>query len=152
MMDSSVISALAALAGAVIGGLTSVTMSWLSQDMEQKAQAYAHNRGRREELYKEFIEEASKTYIAALQHTDTDVTSMVGLYATISRMRVLSSAPVIEHADKIAKTIVDTYMSPNKSLPSCEKCCLMARSTCFGISAKPAAKNGVRDLKDSETT
>ena len=116
-MDSSVISALAALAGAVIGGLTSVTMSWLSQDMEQKAQAYAHNRGRREELYKEFIEEASKTYIAALQHTDTDVTSMVGLYATISRMRVLSSAPVIDHADKIAKTIVDTYMSPNKSLP-----------------------------------
>ena len=116
-MDSSVISALAALAGAVIGGLTSVTMSWLSQDMQQKAQAYAHNRGRREELYKEFIEEASKTYIAALQHTDTDVTSMVGLYATISRMRILSSAPVIEHADKIAKTIVDTYMSPNKSLP-----------------------------------
>jgi len=112
-----VISAIAALAGAVIGGLTSVTMSWISQDMQQKAQAYAHNKGRREELYKEFIEEASKTYIAALQHTDTDVTSMVGLYATISRMRVLSSAPVIEHADKIAKTIVDTYMSPNKSLP-----------------------------------
>jgi len=40
---------------------------------------------------------------------------MVGLRAKISRMRVLSSASVIEHADLVMKLIVDTYLAPNKS-------------------------------------
>jgi len=53
----------------------------------------------------------------ALQHNNADVSSLVGLYAKISRMRVLSSAAVIERADKIARMIVDTYLGPNKSFP-----------------------------------
>ena len=71
----------------------------------------------REDLYKEFIDEASKSYIDALQNDKADASSLVGLYAKISRMRVLSSATVVERADYIVRKIVDTYLAPNVTFP-----------------------------------
>ena len=51
----------------------------------------------------------------ALQHDKADMTLLVGLYAKIGRMRVLSSPNVIENAEQIADKIVDTYLLPDKS-------------------------------------
>jgi hypothetical protein len=34
----------------------------------------------------------------------------------VSRMRILSSPSVVEHADKTMRMIVDTYFSPNRTL------------------------------------
>jgi len=116
-MNASVISALAALAGAAIGGLTSVVASWLTQQMQARTQQLVRDQGRRQKLYRDFIEEASSFYVDALQHDKADVSSLIRLYAKISRMRVLSSPKVIESADKIARTIVDTYLAPNKAFP-----------------------------------
>src|ERR1700686_1366681 len=59
-MNASVITALAALAGAAIGGLTSVFASWLAQHAQARAQGVAQDKLRRQDLYKEFIEAASK--------------------------------------------------------------------------------------------
>jgi hypothetical protein len=41
----------------------------------------------------------------------------MGLYAELSRMRILSSAEVVDSADQIVKRIVDTYLEPNKTFP-----------------------------------
>jgi hypothetical protein len=114
-MNASVISALAALAGATIGGLTSVLASWLSQHAQAKAQWLAQDKLRRQELYKEFIEAASKCNIHALQHDEPDIPALVELYANVGRMRILSSPKVIEKAEWIARRILDTYLVPNKS-------------------------------------
>ena len=116
-MNASIISALSALAGAAIGGLTSVAMSWLTQVIQARTQQSAHDKSLREDLYKEFIDEASKAYIDALQNDTADASSLVGLYAKISRMRVLSSAMIVERADQIVRKIVDTYLAPNVSFP-----------------------------------
>ena len=116
-MDTSVITAFAALAGAVIGGLTSVVATWLIQRAQAREQRLAHYQLRRQELYKEFIEQASKLYIHALQNDKPDVSGLVALYAEISRMRVLSSARVIDSADQIVKKIVNAYLEPNKTVP-----------------------------------
>jgi hypothetical protein len=116
-MNASAISALAALAGAAIGGLTSVLASWLTQRAQARAQWLAQDKLRRLEIYKEFIEEASKSHIGALQNNEPDMPALVGLYAKISRMRVLSSPEVVERADQVARMIVDTYLAPNKTLP-----------------------------------
>ena len=67
-MDASVISALAALLGAGIGGLTSVLASWLNQHTQARAQWLAQDKTRRQDLYKEFIEEASRSHIDSLQN------------------------------------------------------------------------------------
>jgi hypothetical protein len=114
-MNTSIISALAALVGAAIGGLTSVLASWLTQRTQVKAEWLAQDRVRRQDLYKDFIEEASKCYIDALQHSKPDLSSLVGLYAKISRMRAQSFPAVAEEADRIGKKIVDTYLEPDKN-------------------------------------
>jgi hypothetical protein len=114
-MNPSVISALAALAGATIGGLTSVLASWVAQRVQARAQWIVQDKLRRQELYREFIEVASKAYVDALQHGEADVSTLVEVYAKIGRMRVLSSPEVVDAADKIVRTIVDTYLEPDKT-------------------------------------
>jgi hypothetical protein len=114
-MNASVISALAALLGAAIGGLTSVLASWLTQQRQARTQWLAQDRFRRQELYKEFIEEASKCYIDALQHDKADISALVGLYAKMGRMRVLSSSEVVESAEQTGRKIVDTYLEQDKT-------------------------------------
>jgi len=116
-MDAAYLSAFAALAGSAIGGLTSLAASWLTQRVQVNAQQLAHDIGRREELYKEFIEEASKTYADAVEHSETNAGQLVCLYALVSRMRVLSSQLVVEHADMVMRHILDTYRSPNRKIP-----------------------------------
>jgi hypothetical protein len=114
-MNASIISALAALVGAGIGGLTSVLASWLTQQTQAKAQWIAQDRARRQELYKEFIEEASKAYVDALQHDKPDIPALVGIYARIDRMRVQSSPKVVESAERVGRKVVDAYLAPDKS-------------------------------------
>src|SRR4249920_490647 len=116
-MDSASISALAALAGATIGGLTSFAASWVSQQTQVKAQQLEHKLTRREELYKDFIEEASKLYADSLIHDTPDVSQLIRLYAIISMMRALSPSTIVQNADKVARMIVNTYLAPNKSFP-----------------------------------
>ena len=114
-MDASVIPALAGLTGAVVGALTSGTATWLAQRTQARAQWFVQEKISRQELYKQFIEEAAKCYIDALQHGEADIPALVGVYAKIARMCVLSSPSVIETAEQIGKKIVDTYTEPDRT-------------------------------------
>ena len=114
-MEASVISALAALAGTAVGGFTSVAANWLTHRIQIRAQSLQHEKNRRQILYRDFIEEASKCYIDALQHDEANVPGLVGLYAKLSRMRVLSSKPVVDTAESITRKILDAYLEPDKS-------------------------------------
>jgi hypothetical protein len=116
-MDATVISALAALTGTAVGGLTSVAANWFTHRIQIKAQWVQHEKSRRQILYRDFIEEASKCYIDALQHheAEADIPGLVGLYAKLGRMRVMSSRRVVHSAEHIAKRIMDTYLEPDKS-------------------------------------
>src|SRR6202795_1679370 len=114
-MNASVISALAALAGAAMGGFTSVIASLLTQRYQARAQGLVQEKLRRQELYKEFIEEASKCYSEALQHDKADIPALVVLYTKIGRMRVLSSPKVVKSAETVGRKILDTYLEPDKT-------------------------------------
>jgi hypothetical protein len=118
-MNASIVSALAALAGAVIGGLTSFVSSWWTQRAQAKVQWLVQIQLRRQELYKEFIDDASRLFIHALQNDKdkADVFALMTLYAEVSRMRVLSTTSVVDSADQIVKGIIDKYEEPNKSFP-----------------------------------
>src|SRR5438552_3021752 len=105
-MDASVISALAALGGAIIGGLTSLLASFFAQRSQARVQWFSQDRNRRQDVYKDFIDEAAKCYADALQHDEADVPELVNLFATIARMRVLSSPNVLEIAEGIGRKIV----------------------------------------------
>jgi len=115
-MDTAYLSALAALAGSAIGGLTSLGASWLTQRVQFSAQLLAHDIGRRGDLYKDFIKEASKSYADAFEHDMVDVPKLLRLYSLVSQMRIFSSQAVIDRADRVMRRIVETYRGPNKSL------------------------------------
>ena len=116
-MDSATISALAALGGATVGGVTSFATTWLSQQAQARIAQLTHKLNRREDLYKAFIDEAAKLYGDSLTHEMSDISKLVGLYAMISRMRIISSRATIESADKVARMIVTSYLAPEKTLP-----------------------------------
>jgi hypothetical protein len=59
-MDTAYIATLAALAGSVVGGLTSGFTALMSQRAQARAGQRAHETSRREELYKDFIVAGSK--------------------------------------------------------------------------------------------
>jgi hypothetical protein len=109
-MDQAYFSAFAALAGSAIGGLTTLAASWLNQHVQFQEQQLARNLSRREDLYKDFIEEASKWYAHAYEHEDAHVENLVSLYALVSRMRVLSSTRIVESADRVVRVIIETYL------------------------------------------
>ena len=65
-MNPAYFSAFAALAGSVIGGLTTFAAAWVTQRQQANVQWLLQERTRRQELYQAFIEEASKLYVDAL--------------------------------------------------------------------------------------
>src|ERR1700761_963052 len=114
-MDASIISALAALSGTAAGSLISLFANRSNQKYQLRVQWGHHEQNHRQVLYREFIEDASKCYIDALQHGQADVSGLVGIYAKLSRMRVVSSDEIILHAETITRKILDTYLEPDKT-------------------------------------
>jgi hypothetical protein len=115
-MDTAYISAISALAGSVIGGLTSGFTTWLSQRSQVRAGMVAHDLARREDLIRDFIIAASKTYGDAIVNSEPKMPEIVDLYAMVSRMRVLNMPKSVVCADDVMRSILDTYFSPNRTL------------------------------------
>jgi len=115
-MDNAYVSAIAALAGSGIGAVASFATTWLTQDAQQRTQRFAQAMTRREHLYGEFIEEASKLVADALTHELDDPSKFVQLYALIGRLRLFASANVIAEAEGVMRYVVKTYRQPNRDL------------------------------------
>ena len=115
MIDSGYITAFAALGGAALGGLTSFATSWTTLRIQMKSQRSASSKSKRQKLYKAFIDGAARIYGDALLHDKLETTGLIDLHALVSRMRIVSSRPVIETAVNVVKVITETYSQPNKS-------------------------------------
>ena len=115
-MDVAYVSALAALAGSVVGGLTSGITTWLSLRAQARIGQLAHELSQREALFKDFIVAASKAYGEAIMSNEPQIQELVALYAMISRMRVMSLPRTVACADEIMRATIDTYFAPNKTI------------------------------------
>jgi len=115
-MEAAYVSALAALAGSAIGGLTSFATSWATLRAQTSAQRRDSEADKREALFGRFLDEAAKLYADAPQHNRDEASELIGLYALQGRIRLIASAPVVETADTVARTIMDAYSAPNMTL------------------------------------
>jgi hypothetical protein len=71
----------------MIGGLTSVLASWLVTRTQARGQWLAQDILRRQDLYKEFIEQGSQCHIHALQHLSNKARNAIFTrYNTTKRM------------------------------------------------------------------
>lgn len=115
-MNIAFLSALFALAGSAIGVLTSGVTSWLGLRVQARAGQLALEMSRRDDLYRDFIVAASKTYGDAMLSNEPEMPQLIALYAMVSRMRVLSSPRTVASAEKVMGKMMDVYFAPNKTI------------------------------------
>ncbi len=80
-MSGAFISAFAALAGSAIDALSGVTTTWLTLSAQELGRRLSRAMSRRETLYGEFIDEASKLLTDAIGHKLDDESKFVHIYA-----------------------------------------------------------------------
>ena len=112
-MNNAYMSAIAVLAGSAVGALASFATTWLTLHSHERAERFAQAMTRREHLYGEFIEEASKLFTDALTHQLDQPSKFVRLYALVGNLRLCASAHVIVKAEEAMHLIFETYNRPN---------------------------------------
>jgi hypothetical protein len=80
-----------------------------------------HEKSRRQILYRDSIEEASKSYSDALQHNKADIPGLLGLYAKLSAMRGMSSKTVVRRAEEVAERSWTPIWSRTRASSNCAK-------------------------------
>jgi len=114
-LDLPYITALSALAGSMVGGLTTGITTWMSLRSQARAGRLTEDLVRRQDLFRDFIVAASRTYGEALMNSEPQVQEIVALWAMISQMRILCSPKTAESADKVMLLTLDTYFAPNRT-------------------------------------
>lgn len=110
------IPAAAAFGGSTSGALAAVVISWITQRRKDETRCSLRASSQRQKLYKNFIEEASRLYADALTNDKAEIPQLVGLYALIGRMKIISNDEVNEAAESAARAIIQAYLAPNKTL------------------------------------
>ena len=95
-MDAAYIPAAAALAGSAIGASASFATTRLTQHQQERARRVALEMSRRERLYGEFIDEASRLLADALTHHLEEPSKMVPLSAIMGKLRLFALANVVD--------------------------------------------------------
>jgi hypothetical protein len=112
-MDAAYISAFAALAGSAIGASASFATTWLTQHQQAHAARLAQEMSRRERLYGEFVDEASRLLADALTHHLEEPAKMVPLYAMMGKLRLFAPNNIVARADEVLRQIMEIYDQPN---------------------------------------
>jgi hypothetical protein len=108
-----VITALAAIAGSLVGALGSAIGTWITARHQDRRNLLGNQIARREALYSDFIGESARLLVDAMQHNTSDLQRLLPIYALISRIRLSSSEAVQEEAERVLNIIVGTYPQPN---------------------------------------
>jgi hypothetical protein len=88
-VNPAYISAISALFGSAIGALASLATSWLTQRHQDETRREAQENTRRERIFVEFIDLASKAFADALLQTSIqDPSKVILLYATMGKLRL----------------------------------------------------------------
>jgi hypothetical protein len=111
-METAYISAFAALGGSAVGALASFMTTWLTLNSQERANRWAREISRRETLYGEFIEEASKLYSDSLMNQAEEPTKFVRIYALSNKLRLFSSAEVLVKVEDVMKRLIQVYENP----------------------------------------
>ena len=71
-MDVGISNGVAAIMGALVGGLASLTSTWVSERTRHKRDLLQREITKRETAYSDFIDHASKLYVTSATHNLDD--------------------------------------------------------------------------------
>jgi hypothetical protein len=112
-MNSEMITALAAIFGSFVGALGSAGGAWITQKHRDRRDLIGKQIVQRETLYSDFIAESARLLVDAMEHNVRDLQKLIPVYALLSRIRLSSSERVLQTAEQVIRTIVNTYPQPN---------------------------------------
>ena len=113
-MDAAYISAFSALAGSAIGALSSLVTTWLTQNAQSRLAHRNQQRTKREALYTEFIDEASRLFTDALSHEMEDLSKLVHLYSIENKIRLFASPEIVDRSKEVMEAIIAAYYAPSR--------------------------------------
>lgn len=112
-MDATIVSALAALMGSLVGGTASIATAWFTQRTQGRRERVSTEILKRETLYAEFISECSKLFIDSLDHKLDNPERMALAFSVQNRIHLRSSEAVVEAAAEAIRRILERYFRPN---------------------------------------
>lgn len=114
-MDQAIVSAVAALGGSLIGGLTSFLTAWSTQHAQARITRFTAERTKRELLYSEFLDEFARLYQHAVTEDVVDYGNAVKIYSLIGRVTLVGQPETVASAHRAVSRLLDLYFAPSKS-------------------------------------
>ena len=106
-LDLSIVPALAALGGSLIGACASVAATFVGQRLQTRAARLVSELREREQLYGNFVEEAVPLFVDAIERPALDPGKLMHLYSIVARIRLTASA-----AEGVGKLLLEAYERP----------------------------------------
>ena len=146
-MSGEVTSAAAAIMGAFVGGLASLMSTWVGERSRHRRDMVQREIAKRETAYADFIDKASKVFVASATHNinddEVELEGTVSLYAVASRIRLFASDPVMQEAEQVLDLVFAQYGAENISVEQLRKTAMEKKDPLKGFSASCR-----RELKD----
>jgi hypothetical protein len=139
-LNPATVNILAALSGTAVGSLAPVLSNYVLQKSVTQRDLLNRQLSQRETLYSDFIQEASKLYADAMIHELGDLNELVGLYALVSRIRLLASPSVVKAAEDLVRLIVRHYGEPNLTMEEMRSSALAAKADPLDIFSSACRK------------
>jgi hypothetical protein len=114
-IDSTLLTASAAALGSLVGAAATIATTWMTQRTQMIRGHTEWKLRERESLYGEFIKEASRLAVDALDHSLDEPEKLVALYGTLGRIRLISGDQVLHEAEECIRKIFELYARPNMS-------------------------------------
>jgi len=123
-MTGELSNGMAAIMGALVGGLASLASTWVSERTRHRRDLIQREITKRETTYSDFIDHASKLYVISATHNlnEDDKTSLeselegaVSLYGIASRIRLFASDRVIHEAEAVLDLVLIQFGDENIS-------------------------------------
>jgi hypothetical protein len=115
-MDTTILSAMSAVLGSLVGGSATVATAWITQRTLNRRRLVATEIRSRQNLYGEFINECSARALDSFEHTLDKSERLLSIYALLNRIRICASDPVLSEAERALASVTEQYFSPNLSL------------------------------------
>jgi hypothetical protein len=123
-MGGEISNGLAAITGALVGGLASLASTWVGERTRHRRDVLQREINKRETTYSDFIEHASKLYVASATHNlndghanlESELEGAVSLYGIASRIRLFASDRVIKEAEAVLDLILIQFGAENISV------------------------------------
>ena len=112
-IDSTIVTAGAAVMGSLVGGLASLGSTWFTQRYQDRRDYLARQVVRRETLYSDFISEAARLYSDALVVHLGQPQDMAKLWSLVACIRLSGSAAVVKEAENVMQVVGTQFISNN---------------------------------------